>query len=80
LFDGKQGRKQNCGYRIVLLLNLRSAFSQDERGDNADEEKADDLDEHVAGGVNRGKAVPVPVRHVGGDGGQNPGEEVPRPS
>ena len=44
------------------------------RNDSHDEE-SDDLDGHVAGSVSTGKAIPVPIRDVGRDGGEYSGNQ-----
>lgn len=51
--------------------DCQSALRQHERCDNTNAQEADNLNEHVAGGVNAGKAIPVPIGNVGGNGGKN---------
>src|SRR5436190_11163325 len=48
-----------------------TALSQHQRGDNTDTQKANDLGKHVAGDVNTGKAIPVPIRNIRRNGGEN---------
>jgi hypothetical protein len=47
------------------------ALSQHQSGNNSHEKKADDLDQHVTGRVNAREAIPVPVRNVRCDRGQD---------
>ena len=54
---------------------MGSALWQDERGSNSHKKEADDLYEHVTGGVKARKAVPVPVGNVRRDGRQDSGNE-----
>jgi hypothetical protein len=49
-------------------------FSQYQYGDDSNDEKADDLNEHLAGGVNRREAVPVPIGNVGRYRGHDSGD------
>src|ERR1700730_7298748 len=57
------------------ISGLRTAFAHGECSDNADDEESDDLNKHVGSGISFGEAVPIPIRDVGGYGGQNSGEE-----
>ncbi len=56
-------------------VRLRGRLPQNQCSNNTNAQKADDLDEHVAGGVNTRKAIPVPIGNVGRDGGEYSGNQ-----
>src|SRR5947208_3899469 len=75
---GGRGQKSKTLRRRIGALKpsgCGTAPPQHQRGDNANAQKADDLNEHVAGGVNTREAIPVPIRNVGRDTGEYSGSQ-----
>ncbi len=64
-----------AGALDCLSSRYGTASPQHERCDNTNAQKANDLDEHVAGCVNTRKAVPVPIGNVGRQRGQYSGKQ-----
>ena len=52
-----------------------SALPQHQGSNDPDTQKSNYLDEHVARSVNTRKAIPVPIRNVGGNGGEYSGNQ-----